>query len=123
MSPFSSALALNLTCSSIVSLFIATSFVAFVGAIVHRLYFHPLSKFPGPKLAALTEWYESYWDIIKHGQYTFEIGRMHEKYGKELVSVVWELKAVAKLEWAENSLYTAMHRTSCTRWTQRSPCQ
>ena len=118
MSSIASALALNSTRSSIVSLIIATSLVAFVGAIVHRIYFHPLSKFPGPKLAALTVWYESYWDIIKRGQYTFEIGRMHEKYGKELLFVVWEPKAVTRSERAENLLHTAMHRTSCTGWTQ-----
>ena len=49
-----------------------------------RLFLSPLSKFPGPKLAALTLWYEFYYDIIKDGggQYIWEIERMHSVYGK-----------------------------------------
>ena len=51
--------------------------------ILYRLFFHPLSKFPGSKIAAATKWYEFYWDIIsgEGGQYTWEIERMHEAYG------------------------------------------
>ncbi|CAH0042558.1 unnamed protein product, partial [Clonostachys rhizophaga] len=47
----------------------------------HRLYFHPLAKFPGPKLASVTQWYEIFYDIFHKGQFTFEIQRMHQKYG------------------------------------------
>lgn len=43
--------------------------------------FHPLRRFPGPKLAAMTILYEGWYDMIKVGRYTGEIRKMHEKYG------------------------------------------
>lgn len=49
---------------------------------VYRLSpFHPLHKFPGPKLAAASYFYEIWFDLIKGGQYTFEIKRLHDIYG------------------------------------------
>ncbi|KAG7006351.1 hypothetical protein G7Y79_00015g039410 [Physcia stellaris] len=41
----------------------------------------PLSKFPGPKLAAATYLYEGYYDVVKRGKYTFKIRDLHAKYG------------------------------------------
>ena len=52
-----------------------------IGTIIQRLYLSPVAKFPGPKLAAATFWYEFYFDVIKKGRYTWRIQEMHEKYG------------------------------------------
>src|SRR3569623_1551104 len=52
-----------------------------VRIVIYRLYAHPLSGFPGPRLAAATFFYEFYYDVIKKGMYIWEIERMHEKYG------------------------------------------
>jgi hypothetical protein len=51
----------------------------------YRLFLHPLARFPGPRLAALTLWYETYYDVVQNGQYIFRIVEMHKKYGKPLV--------------------------------------
>ncbi|KAI0024381.1 cytochrome P450 [Xylariomycetidae sp. FL0641] len=47
----------------------------------YRLFLHPLSRFPGPKLAAVSRLYEAYYDIYQNGQYTFKISRLHKQYG------------------------------------------
>lgn len=49
---------------------------------IYRLYFHPLSKIPGPKLAAITSGYEFYFNVIKGGMFIWEIERLHEIYGQ-----------------------------------------
>jgi hypothetical protein len=51
--------------------------------VVYRLYFSPLAQFPGPKLAGLTKWYEFYYDVILQGKFTFQIQKLHKKYGAE----------------------------------------
>ncbi|KAL5364358.1 cytochrome P450 [Aspergillus floccosus] len=48
---------------------------------IYRLYFHPLSKFPGPKLAAITSGYEFYYNVIRRGMFIWEIERLHQQYG------------------------------------------
>lgn len=53
-----------------------------VHLVVTRLYLSPVAKFPGPKLAALSRWYEFYYDVILKGQFTFHIQDLHRQYGK-----------------------------------------
>lgn len=58
------------------------SFLGYVAALsFYRILLSPLSKFPGPKLAALSDWYEIYYDVWNHGRFTFKIQELHQKYG------------------------------------------
>lgn len=48
---------------------------------------HPLSKFPGPKIAAASYVYEAYYDWILQGRYGRRIEKMHEQYGEYLTNL------------------------------------
>lgn len=69
----------NITYLEII-LFLSLSLWTIYG-VIYRLYLSPIAKFPGPKLAALTSWYEIYFNVVRDGQWLWEIKRMHEEYG------------------------------------------
>ncbi|KAF9454465.1 cytochrome P450 [Macrolepiota fuliginosa MF-IS2] len=48
---------------------------------IKSLYFHPLSKYPGPPLAAITFLYRAYYDVIKDGGWVEHLFSLHAKYG------------------------------------------
>ncbi|KAL2821435.1 cytochrome P450 [Aspergillus cavernicola] len=48
---------------------------------IYRLYLHPLSHIPGPKLASISHLYEFYYDVVLGGRYLMHITWMHEQYG------------------------------------------
>lgn len=49
--------------------------------VIYRLYLHPLSRFPGPRLAAATYLYGAYYDVVKEAQFVFKLNALHDKYG------------------------------------------
>ncbi|KAI1441145.1 cytochrome P450 [Annulohypoxylon stygium] len=61
----------------------------------YRLFLHPLSRFPGPKLAAISRWYEAYYDVIQNGQYTFKIAELHKIYDGVWDKYDWSVDAFA----------------------------
>ncbi|KAK9413826.1 putative Cytochrome P450 [Seiridium unicorne] len=50
---------------------------------VYRLFLSPLAKVPGPKLAAFTGYYESYYEVCLGGQYFKRVAEMHRQYGNQ----------------------------------------
>ncbi|KAI1318870.1 cytochrome P450 [Xylariaceae sp. FL0255] len=60
---------------------ITVAVIYFTSIAIYRLYLSPIAHIPGPKLAALTRWYEGYYDVWQNGQYTFKIKELHKKYG------------------------------------------
>lgn len=69
-----------------VSLLLALLLASIVYAVslgIYRVTLHPLAKFPGPKAAALTRWYECYFDVLKGegDRFAREVDRMHDVYG------------------------------------------
>lgn len=56
-------------------------FVYVVCLGIYNIYFHPLAKFPGSKVAAATYWHETFYDVFKGHQYVWKIREMHTQYG------------------------------------------
>lgn len=72
-----------------VSVIISVAFIVYgLGVVIHRLYFSPYAKFPGPKLAGLTYGYMFYYDAVAgRGRYYKKIEQMHEEYASPVVRI------------------------------------
>jgi hypothetical protein len=51
-----------------------------IAKTIYRLYFHPLSHIPGPRLAACTSLYNAYHDVVGDGIVKM-FPEFHERYG------------------------------------------
>lgn len=47
----------------------------------YRVFIHPLQRFPGPKIAAITLWYQAYYDLANDGGLLEQLEKLHLKYG------------------------------------------
>lgn len=73
----------SLSPSTLALLFLTTVATTLLSKVLYRLYLHPLSHFPGPKLAAATFLYEAYYDTVKApgGQFARHLVELHALYG------------------------------------------
>ncbi|KAF1950750.1 cytochrome P450 [Byssothecium circinans] len=81
--------------------------------IFYRLFLHPLARFPGPRLAAISRWYEGYYDVVLGGQYTAKIAELHKVYGPIIRISPYELHII------DPSFFGTLYRTD-GRWHKYS---
>ena len=54
--------------------------------IIYRLVLSPLAKFPGPKLAAATSWYEAFFDL-RSKNFPDVLSSLHDRYGMDIYTL------------------------------------
>ncbi|KAH8647141.1 cytochrome P450 [Xylariales sp. PMI_506] len=69
----------QISVTSVLGLSAATYVLYWIGWIIYCIWFHPLAKFPGPRLAAFSQlWYTQAWIS---GDYPYILEQLHYKYG------------------------------------------
>jgi hypothetical protein len=59
----------------------AGSLLYAIAGVIYNVYFHPLSRFPGPRGAACTRWWLAYMEVGR-GVSLFTLrAELHQKYG------------------------------------------
>lgn len=59
-----------------------------VGFVVGRLYFHPLSNIPGPKLAAISRLYITYFNATGGSKFYLQVEELHKRSGRLTVALI-----------------------------------
>ncbi|KAF2651874.1 cytochrome P450 monooxygenase-like protein [Lophiostoma macrostomum CBS 122681] len=71
----------GVTISKLVIL-VTTSLIAYlIYEAVHSVFFHPLSRFPGPVFAKITRYWKAYVECIADRSFCHELERLHAQYG------------------------------------------
>lgn len=60
---------------------LAVLVAALVSRVLYRLTLHPLSRFPGPRIAAVTNLYAVYYDLISDQSLIKHLKELHDTYG------------------------------------------
>lgn len=56
--------------------------IAILAKYIYRLTWHPLAKFPGPKLAAASNLYGAFFDLASDTSYVKTFPALHDTYGE-----------------------------------------
>lgn len=57
---------------------------------IRRVYFHPLSTYPGPTIAAATSLYKAYIECIAKISWVDTVEALHASYGKRSPHVLYD---------------------------------
>lgn len=72
---------LSLAAADTLCVFSIALLVWILGNITYRLYFHPLASVPGPKIAAGTWLYQTYYSFVGGSRFYLQVEKLHHKYG------------------------------------------
>ncbi|KAI1770583.1 cytochrome P450 [Hypoxylon cercidicola] len=87
----------------IISGFIIFTVLYWSCVVVHRVFLSSLAKFPGPKLAAATSWYEAFFDLHS-ANFPAVLEKLHDKYGPIVRINPWELSYVMPILFSGTAL-------------------
>lgn len=59
----------------------------FLLRVTYNVFFHPLSRFPGPRGAACTRWWLAYMELVRGVSLSTLRAELHQKYGAVLDNV------------------------------------
>lgn len=62
---------------------------------IYNYYLHPLARYPGPKLAAITEWYRTFQEVILQKSWSDLLFQIHKTYGEVARVGVNEVRCLA----------------------------
>ncbi|KAL6915276.1 hypothetical protein FSST1_006771 [Fusarium sambucinum] len=100
-------LASNVSLTLFQVIFLAIT-ATFFSVIIYRLYFHPLAKVPGPRLAAVTWLYQTYYSFIGGSRFYLQIEKLHEIYGP-IVRITPDEVHLSDLENYDKIYYVGSH--------------
>jgi hypothetical protein len=61
------------------------------GAVIlawYRMYSHPLASYPGPAIAALSDYYVAYYDLWRRGGLVKQLEKLHQIYGEHILQLI-----------------------------------
>jgi len=64
-----------------VTMIVTFPFIFLIVRAIYRLTLHPLAKFPGPKIAAITSLYQASFDISRSPCFVKILPKLHDRYG------------------------------------------